>query len=62
MDNSNFLRILTPKNVQMALGLSDNQINQIYRFFNCKGFPSERIGSKHIISRVKFLDWLGERV
>jgi hypothetical protein len=60
MDYDKLPMILTPKDVLVALGLPDNQINQVYRLFRSKKFPSERIGGKHIIPKPRFLAWLGE--
>ncbi|MFA5385883.1 MAG: helix-turn-helix domain-containing protein [Eubacteriales bacterium] len=59
-DYNNLPLILTPKDVQIALGLPDNQINQVYRLFKSKKFPSEKIGGKYIIPKPRFLTWLGE--
>jgi hypothetical protein len=60
MDYNNLPMILTPKDVQLVLGVPDSQINQVYRLFKSKKFPSERIGGKHIIPKPRFLSWLGE--
>lgn len=51
--------ILTPKDVQTALDLPDSKINQVYRLFQSKSFPSERVNGKHIIPKPRFLRWLG---
>lgn len=60
MDCNNLPIILTPKDVQLVLGYSDKQINQVYRLFKSKKFPSEKVGNKYIIPRARFLAWLGE--
>jgi predicted DNA-binding transcriptional regulator AlpA len=57
MDYNNLPMILTPKDVQAVLGLP---INQVYRLFKSKRFPSERVNGKHIIPKPRFLNWLGE--
>lgn len=54
----NLPKILTPKDVQEILGW---QKDQVYNLFRSKSFPSERIGSKHIIPKARFLRWLGEK-
>ena len=61
MEHKKLPPILTPKDVQIALGMPDSQINQVYRLFKSKKFPSEKIGSKYIIPRGRFLNWLGEK-
>ena len=60
MVNKDLPMLLTPQDVREALGLSEKQINQVYRLFRSKKFPSERIGNKHVIPRGRFLSWLGE--
>lgn len=60
MSGNDLPMLLTPKDVQKALNISDNQINQVYRLFRSKKFPSEKIGSKHVIPRGRFLTWMGE--
>jgi hypothetical protein len=60
MDYNSYPMILTPKDVQAILGIPDNKINQIYRLFNSKRFPSEKVSVKHIIPKPRFLKWLGE--
>ena len=50
--------VLTPKDVVEATGLSQGEV---YRLFNSRTFPSTRINKKHIITRGKFLQWMGER-
>lgn len=55
-DYNNLPMILTPKDVIEFLKMPQDQV---YRLFNNKKFPSERINSKHIITRPKFLKWLG---
>ena len=57
MDYDALPMILTPKNVSEALKLP---INQVYRLFRSKKFPSERVAGKHIIPKPRFLNWLGE--
>lgn len=47
---------LTPKDVAQILGMT---LNQTYRLFRCKDFPSSRIGEKYLIPKPKFLHWLG---
>ena len=59
MDLEKLPIILTPKDVQAILGLGDAQLNQVYRLFNSKKFPSEKIGNKHIIPKARFINWLG---
>jgi hypothetical protein len=56
MDYSKLPMILTPKDVQPILGIS---IDQVYRLFKSKKFPSEKINGKHIIPKPRFLNWLG---
>lgn len=51
--------MLKPKDVAVGLGLEPNQINQVYRLFNSKKFPSEMIDGKHSIPKQRFLRWLG---
>ena len=51
--------ILTPKDVQIALGYDDKQINQVYRLFKSKKFPAEKVNGKYIIPKFRFLSWLG---
>lgn len=60
MDHNSLPMILTPKDVQIALGMPDSQINQVYRIFKSQKFPSEKIGGKYIIPKGRFLNWLGE--
>jgi len=47
--------VLTPKHVQDILGWRKDQV---YDLFRSKAFPSERIKSKHIIPKNRFLKWL----
>ena len=56
MDYNQLPMILTPKDVSEALNLP---INQVYRLFKSKKFPSERVSGKHIIPKPRFLIWLG---
>jgi hypothetical protein len=56
MDYDNLPLILTPNDLQKILGWN---INQVYRLFKSKKFPSEKNGSKHIIPKPRFLAWLG---
>ena len=56
MDYSKYPQVLCPKHVQEILGLPKDQV---YNLFRSKNFPSERIKSKHIIPKPRFLDWLG---
>lgn len=59
MDNSklkNLPMILTPKDVSDVLGITQGQV---YRLFNSKKFPSEKVQSKHFIPKPRFLQWLG---
>ena len=48
--------ILSPNEVQKIL---DIPINQVYRLFLSKSFPSERVNGKHIIPKPRFIRWLG---
>ncbi len=57
MGYENYPPVLTPKHVQEILGWRKDQV---YNLFRSKKFPSERIGSKYIIPKARFLDWLGE--
>lgn len=57
MDYKGLPMILTPNDVMRVLDLSKNQS---YNLFRSKKFPSERVGSKHIIPKARFLRWLGE--
>ncbi len=59
MDIKNMPMLLSPKDVRKALNLENNQINQVYRLFNSKAFPSIRQNGKHTITKYKFLSWLG---
>jgi hypothetical protein len=61
MDYDSLPMLLSPKDVRVALGLPSGQINQVYRLFKSKRFPSERIGCKHVIPKPRFLAWLGEQ-
>lgn len=49
--------VLTPRDVQESTGLSQGEV---YRLFNSRVFPSTKIGHKHVITRGKFLQWMGE--
>lgn len=51
--------ILYPKHVQEILGWSKDQV---YNLFRSKQFPSEKIGSKYIIPKDRFLLWLGKDI
>lgn len=57
MDYDSLPMVLTPKDVQKILGWP---LGQVYNLFRSKKFPSERIGSKHIIPKPRFMAWLGE--
>jgi hypothetical protein len=48
--------ILKPKDVQKVLGW---RINDVYKLFRSKKFPSEKIGQRYIIPKPRFLKWLG---
>lgn len=48
--------ILSPSEVQMILNIP---INQVYRLFLSKSFPSEKVKGKHIIPKPRFIRWLG---
>ncbi|MDP4116191.1 MAG: DNA-binding protein [Bacteroidota bacterium] len=58
-DYDKYPMILTPKDVQEILNYDESQINQVYRLFNTKSFPSEKIKGKYIIPKPRFLNWLG---
>ena len=58
MDYSSLPMVLTPKDVSEALNLP---INQVYRLFKSKKFPSEKVKGKYIIPKPRFLIWLGEK-
>lgn len=60
MDYNGLPMVLTPRDVLKAFGWPKCQMNQVYRLFRSKKFPSERVGNKHIIPRGRFLAWLGE--
>jgi excisionase family DNA binding protein len=47
---------LTAQDVAKVLGLS---INQTYRLFRSKDFPSLKVGAKYLIPKPRFLQWLG---
>ena len=49
--------VMTPKDVIEATGLSQSEV---YRLFNSTGFPSTKLGGKHIIPKGRFLQWMGE--
>lgn len=49
--------LLGPKEVGIGLGLEPRQINQVYRLFNSKDFPSEKDPLR--IPKPRFLRWLG---
>jgi len=51
--------MLGPKEVAIGLGLEPRQINQVYRLFNSKKFPSEMVDGKHTIPKPRFLRWIG---
>jgi hypothetical protein len=55
-NHNNIPLILTPKDVGDLLGLPKDQV---YRLFRSKSFPSERVNNKHIITKMRFLKWLG---
>jgi len=55
-DYSSYPMILKPKDVQKILGW---QINDVYKLFRSKKFPSEKIGGRYIIPKPRFLNWLG---
>ena len=57
MDYDKLPMILAPKDVQEILGWRKDQV---YRLFRSKKFPSEKVGSKYIIPKPRFLAWLGE--
>ena len=48
--------ILTPKDVSDVLGIPQGQV---YRLFNSKKFPSERVQGKHFIPKPRFIKWMG---
>ena len=50
--------VLYPKHVQEILGWPKDQV---YNLFRSRKFPSEKVGSKHIIPKGRFLEWLGEK-
>lgn len=54
MNQDDLPPILTPKDVIKFLNMPQDQV---YRLFNNKKFPSERIGAKHFITKPKFLKW-----
>lgn len=56
MDYSELPMILAPKDVSKVLNIS---LNQAYRLFHSKKFPSEKINGKYIIPKPRFLKWLG---
>ena len=57
MDYTKFPMILKPKDVQIILGW---RINDVYKLFRSKKFPSEKLGGRYIIPKPRFLNWLGE--
>lgn len=57
MDYSRYPIILKPKDVRDILGW---RINDVYKLFRSKNFPSEKIGERYIIPKPRFLNWLGE--
>lgn len=56
MDYNKLPMLLTPKDVSEVLQLPPGQI---YRLFNSRIFPSIKINGKHMITKPKFLRWLG---
>lgn len=48
--------ILKPKDVKQVLGW---RINDVYKLFRSKKFPSEKIGGRYIVPKPRFLNWLG---
>lgn len=60
MDYDSLPMILTPRDVLKAFGWTECQMNQVYRLFRSKKFPSEKIDGKYIIPKPRFLAWLGE--
>lgn len=48
--------ILKPKDVQSVLGW---RLNDVYKLFRSKRFPSEKVGGRYIIPKPRFLKWLG---
>jgi hypothetical protein len=59
MDYDKMPLVLTPRDVLEAFGWPECRMNQVYRLFRSKKFPSERVGNKHIIPKPRFLAWLG---
>lgn len=57
MKLENYPPVLYPKHVQKILCWPKDQV---YNLFRSEGFPSERVGSKHIIPKYRFLNWLGK--
>jgi hypothetical protein len=57
MDYDSLPMVLKPKDVQKILGW---RINDVYKLFRSKKFPSEKIGERYIIPKPRFLNWLGE--
>ena len=51
--------IMTPKDVRECLKYNSGKV---YRLFNSKEFPSEKVNGKHIIPKPRFLTWLGLEV
>ncbi len=49
--------ILKPKHVKEILNW---RINDVYKLFRSKKFPSEKIGERYIIPKPRFLQWLGK--
>jgi hypothetical protein len=49
--------ILKPKDVADFLNW---RLNDVYKLFRSKKFPSEKIGGRYIIPKPRFLKWLGE--
>jgi hypothetical protein len=48
--------LLTPKDVSQHLDIS---LDQSYRLFKSRKFPSEKVNGKYIIPKYRYLSWLG---
>jgi hypothetical protein len=56
MDLNELPEVLTPRDVEKFLGWKKDAV---YSLFRSKSFPSEKVGSKYIIPKRRFLNWLG---
>lgn len=51
--------ILTVKDVSNYMRIN---VNKSYEFFHREDFPSLQVGKRYLVPKVRFLEWLDERI